>query len=39
MFFQIRERIYSVTEVVTEELDDEVNPIIGLDKNISIINI
>ena len=26
--FQIRERIYSVTEIVTEELDVEGNPIV-----------
>lgn len=30
--FQIRERIYSVTEVVTEELDEEGNPIVELHK-------
>ena len=30
--FQIRERIYSVTEVVTEELDEDNNPIIELNK-------
>ena len=30
--FQIRERIYSVTEIVTEELDAEGNPIVELHK-------